>query len=143
MLPYTDDLSQAMIDLLQVETDVATEVIKKKGSEGEAMERDETDGDHDQAAAPPGDNDHLTANPRYPPLKRAALHLLGRLVRSTIREVDDDNPVIPFSTDFLRRARITLGYVASTDKDNVTRVMAREVRDDIASFELSLLGQDT
>ena len=143
MLPYSDDLSQAMVDLLQVESEpgrVAASTPNKDTQESMGPVKD--NGNENPGAEPTGDNDHLTANPRHPPLKRAAIHLLGRLVQSTLRELDDEAHVVPFSANFLTRARITLGYVASTDQDNVTRAMAREVRDEITAFESRLLGQD-
>ncbi|EAU84761.2 hypothetical protein CC1G_00280 [Coprinopsis cinerea okayama7 len=141
MLPYIEDLGQSMVDLLQVETQGANESAAPPPSKNE--KNDEGNNEQDDSRRPPGDNDHLATNPKYPPLRRAALHLLGLLIRSTTRNLDDDNPVIPFSGNLMKRARLTLGYVASTDQDGVARAMAREIKEEMATFEAHLLGHET
>ncbi|TFK28768.1 hypothetical protein FA15DRAFT_633184 [Coprinopsis marcescibilis] len=133
MAPYIEDLAQGMIDMLQVESRSAPDVTPTR--------EQQKDGEEAAPVKLLGDNDHLSADSKYPPLRRAGLHLLGLLVRSTIRGFEEDeHSVIPFSGNFVQRARITLGYVASTDNDTVVRVMAREIREELLALESSVLG---
>ena len=45
-----------------------------------------------------------------------------------------------FNRDLLKRARITLGYIASTDQDNIVRVMAREAVEELEELERTVVG---
>ncbi|KAF6762641.1 hypothetical protein DFP72DRAFT_876446 [Ephemerocybe angulata] len=145
MLPYTEDLAQGMIDLLQVESRPTPLMPKAKEalkSEEETKPQDAT-GDEsilEEVEKQAGDNDHLTANSKYPPLRRAALHLLALLIRSSAQAIEDGHQIMPFSVAFVKRAHLTLGYISGTDDDSVVRVMAREVNEELSSFESYLVG---
>ncbi|TEB30240.1 hypothetical protein FA13DRAFT_579051 [Coprinellus micaceus] len=139
MLSYTEYLAQGMIDLLQIESRSA---LNLGSNEEKKAELGKGDGDEEtEEASPSGDNDHLTADSKYPPLRRAALHLLALLIRATAKATDDGNIILPFSATLVKRAHITLEYIAATDDDTVVRVMAREVNEELSSFEEYLVGQ--
>jgi hypothetical protein len=139
MISYTEDLAQGMIDLLQIESRSA---LNLRSNEEKKAELGKGDGDEEtEEARPSGDNDHLTTDSKYPPLRRAALHLLALLIRATAKATDDGNIILPFSATLVKRAHITLEYIAATDDDTVVRVMAREVNEELSSFEEYLVGQ--
>ena len=138
-LPYTEDLSQGMIDLVQVESR-STLVNPGKPAPQKMVAEEEDHKDGKAKSKHPGDNDHLSSDSTYPPLRRAALHLLTLLIRVTMRAMEDGHHILPFSGAFVRRAHITLGYIASTDDDSIARVMAREVNEELTSFEAYVLG---
>ncbi|KAF8076354.1 hypothetical protein FPV67DRAFT_413223 [Lyophyllum atratum] len=124
MLPYTADLAEAMIDILQIETVPA----KFKASTPE-------DGE------PTIESEPTSANPKFPPLRRAALHFLSLLIRETTKLVYDSSfGGSPFPAGFMKRAKATLGYVASTDDDNIARVMAREADEGLNQLNLAIMG---
>ena len=103
-------------------------------------ERNENGGAQEDATPEPiGDNDHLSVNPSYPPFRRAGIHLLGLLIRATVRLLDEGQLISPFSGAFVKRAHITLSYAAATDVDAIVRVMAREVNEELTSLEPHLL----
>ena len=139
MLSYTEDLAQGMIDLLQIESRSALNA--RPNEPGERCGKGDAEGEDNSGTKPAGDNDYLTSDPRYPPLRRAALHLLALLIRATAQAINDGNIILPFSAAFVKRARITLGYVAATDDDTVVRVMARETNEELSWFEEYLVGQ--
>ncbi|KAJ7047394.1 hypothetical protein C8F04DRAFT_935919 [Mycena alexandri] len=114
LIPYVTDLSEAMIDLLQIES-----------SSNVSTESD--------------DNNPLSANSKLPPFRRAALHFLGLLIRETTRQIYE-SAHIEFSNRSFKRIRTTLGYVASTDGDMVVRVMAREAVEGLGELEEAMLG---
>lgn len=91
---------------------------------------------------PPTMDAHPTvANPKSPPLRRAALHFLTLLIRACISRVYDKGPAGMLIPDAqTTRARTTLGYVASTDEDAVVRVMAREAREGLGQLSSALVG---
>ena len=161
LFPYVADLFGGMVDLLQLESVPATFPLPKKPTEpnpdeqeigtgsGRAKvedhhERDENDGE--TGATPQSlpvtmDNHPMLANPKFPPLRRAALHFLTLLIRACISRVYDmgsTGMLIP--NTHITRARTTLGYVASTDEDAVVRVMAREAREELGQLSNALLG---
>lgn len=134
MVSYTEDLAQGMVDLLQIES--RSTLNSKPKAQTHTGPEDERKGDGaEQETRLPGDNGYLTTDPKCPPLRRAALHLLALLIRATAKAIDDGNVILPFSVAFIKRAHITLGYVAATDDDGVVRVMAREVNEELSSFE--------
>ncbi|KAJ7179134.1 hypothetical protein C8R46DRAFT_1187560 [Mycena filopes] len=114
LIPYVTDLSEAMIDLLQIESssNISTE------SE---------------------DNNPVSANSKLPPFRRAALHFLGLLIRESTRQIYE-SARIEFSSRSFKRIRTTLSYVAATDGDMVVRVMAREAVEALAELQEAMLG---
>jgi len=119
-IPYASDLSEAMIDLLQVESMPETPKPHEQGSESTNK------GKEDQLKATKDSQSTLTDS-KHPSLRRAALYFLGLLIRaSTAGVYDSGYHGQTFSGSQVKRAKTTLAYVASTDKDNVVRVMARE-----------------
>lgn len=117
MLPYVTDLANAMIDLLQIET-----VPTQPQSSRNAVDED--------VPATTMDTEPLSVNPKFPPFRRAALHFLSLVIRETTKQAYDSSFERPlFPVQVLNRAKTTLSYVASTDEDNIVRMMAREARD--------------
>jgi len=138
MLPYVQDLSLGLIDLLQVET-VPEKPTVKLSKEAESLEEEEPTPVHH----PSMDSEPTARNSKFPPLRRAALHFLSLLIRASTKLAYDDNnsnttDIFPRSTS--QRANITLGYIASTDEDNVVRIMAREARESLEQLQRALLG---
>ncbi|KAL5529962.1 hypothetical protein ACEPAF_6219 [Sanghuangporus sanghuang] len=86
-----------------------------------------------------------TANPKFPPLRRAALHFLSLLLRAhAARGYEGDHGpgrgiVIPSGPE-LKRAETVLVYVSMTDEDRVARVMAREAAEFLQQLRNALLG---
>ncbi|KAJ6599093.1 hypothetical protein DFH09DRAFT_24467 [Mycena vulgaris] len=113
LVPYVTDLSEAMIDLLQIES---------------------------TSAAPESEDTNPTStDSKLPPFRRAALHFLGLLIRETTRQIYDSSR-IEFSSRLLKRIRTTLTYVAGTDGDMIVRVMAREAVDGLSDLEEARMG---
>lgn len=107
LIRYLENLSEGMVDLLQVESP------KSHTTEEEDM-----------------NEDPISKSSKLPPLRRAALHFLQVLIKeSTLLLYESPEQDALLSEAFLRRARITLGYLASTDPDQVVRVMAREAEE--------------
>jgi len=137
MLPYVQDLSLGLIDLLQVETVPEKPTIKLSKEEESQEEEEATPVD------PSMDSEPTARNSKFPPLRRAALHFLSLLIRASTKLAYDDNSsttadIFPRST--FQRADITLRYIASTDEDNVVRVMAREARENLEQLQQALIG---
>ncbi|KAI0058878.1 hypothetical protein BV25DRAFT_1829628 [Artomyces pyxidatus] len=148
LLPYAADLSGAMLDLLQIESVRISASIPARPRD--AQDKPETDiGSKDEEIStdsgrgvPSMDTDPLAANSKFPPLRRAALHFLALLVRAyTVRAYGGDNADGAGVLEFpVRRAKITLGYVASTDADAVVRNMAQEVVEAVGVLEKAIIG---
>jgi len=116
-IPYAVDLSEAMIDLLQIESLPEITKLHMQQTEEEA----ETQLQGTMAFQP------VSTDPKLPPLRRAALHFLAQLFRASTAGIYDSG----YQGHLLlgsqaKRMKTTLAYIASTDKDNVMRVMARE-----------------
>ncbi|CAA7259732.1 unnamed protein product [Cyclocybe aegerita] len=132
MLPYVEDLCQALIDLLQVEgvSSRFARTVDEKGS--------------DETQLPSSmDLDPTSKNPKFPPLRRAALHFLSLLIRSTTKNAHDEGDAVTslvFSPSTLKRVNSTLGYISSTDEDNIVRVMARETKENLEQLQRAVLG---
>jgi hypothetical protein len=123
-----------MIDLLQVESIPATPKPHKQGSEST------NEGEEDQLKATMDSQSTLTDS-KHPSLRRAALHFLALLIRaSTAGVYDSGYQGQTFSASQAKRAKTTLAYVASTDKDNVVRVMAREAIEAMARLNEAIIG---
>ncbi|KAJ7682824.1 hypothetical protein DFH06DRAFT_306273 [Mycena polygramma] len=114
LTPYVTDLSEAMVDLLQIETSSTTPTESE-------------------------DTNPISADPKLPPFRRAALHFLGLLIRETTKQIYDASQ-IEFSNRLFKRMRTTLAYVSATDGDMVVRVMAREVGEGLSELEEARLG---
>ena len=85
------------------------------------------------------------ANPKFPPLRRAALHFLALLLRAQTARVYNASRapslgiVLPSASE-MKRAETVLGYVSVTDEDSVVRVMAREATELLQQLRNALLG---
>ncbi|KAG6919413.1 hypothetical protein DXG01_006296 [Tephrocybe rancida] len=123
MLPYAVDLASAMLDILQLE------FVSIKSTSG------------DDSEAPSMDSEPLSANAKFPPLRRAALHFLVLMVRETTKQVYESSfGVELFPDTFVRRANTILGYIASVDRDSIVRVMAREAVEDLDQLSKAMFG---
>ena len=153
LFPYATDLFGGMVDLLQLESVPTTSPPPKKPAEPSEPKPDNQEGgkgsrsmkveddserggrgkgsDPTLRPPPPTMDTHPTVtDPKFPPLRRAALHFLTLLIRECISRVYDMGSTGMLIPDaYLIRARATLGYVASTDEDAVVRVMAREAKE--------------
>ncbi|KAN0132796.1 hypothetical protein V8E53_009467 [Lactarius tabidus] len=132
LLPYAHDLTNAMLDLLQVEGNASAR----------AADADPPPTDAETAASM--DSEPTAADARFPPFRRASLHFLGVLVRAYTQRASPSSSSgnIPLNDDDfpVRRATATLGYVAATDADAVVRVMAREVGEAVRALERARVG---
>ncbi|KAG9219333.1 hypothetical protein CCMSSC00406_0001743 [Pleurotus cornucopiae] len=129
LIPYTVDLADSMIDLLQLESVSNTQPPKPTKPEQDVPP--EPQRSHDTM-----DDQPTSTNTKFPPLRRAALHFLAILARATTKLVYDG--VLerqPFPPRLIQRVKTTLAYVASVDKDNIVRVMAREAGEYLAQLE--------
>ncbi|KAF7355296.1 RTP1-C1 domain-containing protein [Mycena sanguinolenta] len=111
LIPYVTDLSEAMVDLLQIETSSTT-------------------------LAESEDSNPTSANSKLPSFRRAALHFLGLLIRETTRQVYDSYSE---SGMVFKRIRTTLAYISATDSDTVVRVMAREAVEALSELENAMI----
>ncbi|KAJ7276373.1 hypothetical protein B0H12DRAFT_1041351 [Mycena haematopus] len=108
LIPYVTDLSEAMVDLLQIQSSSTT-------------------------LAESEDTSPTSANSKLPSFRRAAVHFLGLLIRETTRQVYDSSHY-ELGTVF-KRIRTTLAYISATDSDTVVRVMAREAVEALSELE--------
>lgn len=142
ILPYAADLSEAMIDLVQVETVSATQRRKQTPVET-VPDEGPTSGEEAEPPAPPTmDSQPTSTNAKFPPLRRAALHFLSLLIMACISRLYEsaDGEGLAFPQQLVRRAKTTLGYVAATDADAVVRVMARETLEALDQLAEALVG---
>ncbi|KAI5118985.1 hypothetical protein M0805_001124 [Coniferiporia weirii] len=89
------------------------------------------------------DNQPTAANPRFPPLRRAALHFLSLLVRALTARAYEGEGVGPGTNVpglLMKRGGIVLGYVSATDEDGVVRVMAREAAEQLEQLRKAVVG---
>ncbi|KAI0036174.1 hypothetical protein K488DRAFT_41568 [Vararia minispora EC-137] len=127
LLPYIADLTDAMVHLLQIETvrignDIAEDSI----------------GPDD---VPTMNNAPTATNPKFPPFRRASLHFLALLVRAYTRRAYEDPKATVFLGEFpTERIATTLRYIAGTDADNITRVMARELIEALHDADRAQVG---
>ncbi|KAK0243048.1 hypothetical protein EDD85DRAFT_877845, partial [Armillaria nabsnona] len=114
---YFQDLVGGMIDLLQLESVQTEEEDREKGM----------------------DDNPTKADSKFPPMRRAAVRFLGVLLREATKAIYNDEDVgyerRIWQADVLRRAKVTLGYLAATDGDGVVKVMAREVGEQLQQLE--------
>lgn len=144
LLPYAHDIAHAMLDLLQIEG-------ARASAQGQQHSASPTDANSNLPSQPPTasmDSQPTTADPTFPPFRRASLHFLGILVRAYTRRAyaGSSDPSVSGSSNPLldefpvRRAVTTLGYIAATDADAVVRVMAGEVGDAVLTLERALVS---
>jgi len=126
LLPYSNDLSEAMVDLLQTESVPAA-------NRGRTPPEDDPKGESQPTTT---DSQPMSINSKLPPLRRAALHFLSLLFRATAAHAHDSPLTQSFS---MKRAKVTLAYVASTDEDMVVRVMAQEAVEELKQLGESIL----
>ncbi|KAF9259487.1 hypothetical protein L218DRAFT_963519 [Marasmius fiardii PR-910] len=121
LLPFFGDLSDGILDLIQLETQTTEDVSSM-------------------------DDEPTSKNSKLPPLRRAALHFMSLLLKGTVENIYDTSfGRSLFPTDLIRRTRIILSYVSDTDADAVVRVMAREALElskqlEYAMFDPSAVG---
>ena len=133
MLRYINDLATAMIDLFQVEI-VTTMQSPPKGGDGGARKAEKHEGTEALDSKP------TAIDPKLPPLRRAALHFWTTLLNQLTHAIYDGTMVERLPAALLKRAKVTLGYIASTDEDGIARVMAREASEAIDQFNKATLG---
>ena len=146
MLPYVEDLSTAMIDLLQIESmpfahdhkpNIKTPTNPRK-TDSEPFEDSEPTEELQTM-----DSNPTSKNPKFPPLRRAAIHFLSLLIQAATRQLYDQ-PGTDLSVIFPRilfdRLKVTLGYISSSDVDNVVRLMAREATESLKQLQQAVLG---
>jgi len=139
MFPYVEDLSAAMIDLLQIESvPFAHDHKPKIKTPTNLRENDSEPSEEPQTM----DSNPTSKNPKFPPLRRAAIHFLSLLIQVATRQLYDQ-PGTDVSAIFPRilfdRLRITLGYVSSSDADNVVRLMAGEATEGLKQLQQAIL----
>ncbi|OCH90959.1 hypothetical protein OBBRIDRAFT_558927 [Obba rivulosa] len=143
LIPYMVDLTEGMLDLLQVETVRAPPQTKSASTNAPAQDF-ETSSDSESEPKPPTtmDAQPTSMNPKFPPMRRAALHFLSLLIRASTKRVyesdGEESIVIPVRT--VNRAKTTLGYIAVTDEDSVVRVMAREAVEELDQLKEAVVG---
>ena len=144
VLPYVEDLSTAMIDLLQVESvpfahdhkpDIKTP-INPRENDSVPFEGEPT------TELRSMDSDPTSKNPKFPPLRRAAIHFLSLIIQAATKQLYDQ-PLTDISMLFPRtlldRLKVTLGYISSTDVDNVVRLMASEAMEGLRQLQQAVL----
>ncbi|KDQ64472.1 hypothetical protein JAAARDRAFT_116363 [Jaapia argillacea MUCL 33604] len=112
LLPFASDLCSGVIDLLQLENVPMAPPAKS------ADEESGSSGPSSMDAQP------TSTYSKFPPFRRAALHFFTLFLRASL----------------VQRAKVTLGYVAASDQDDVVRVMAREANEDLGDLERLIVG---
>ncbi|KAF8639852.1 hypothetical protein AX17_001107 [Amanita inopinata Kibby_2008] len=135
ILPYIVDLSEVMVDLLQVEG-----VSTKNTPREPHKSADSSVNGGIEVPTPTMDSQPTSVNSKFPPLRRAALHFLSLLIRSMTQELYEKSASLHVPGSLLRRAKTTLAYVSFTDEDAVVRVMAREAGDSLQQLQQAILG---
>jgi hypothetical protein len=118
-----------MIDLLQTETvPAASQTLTSPKDEQKDEIRPEVT----------MDSQPLSTSAKLPPFRRAALHFLALLLRATPAHLTDSSSIQSMLP--MKRAKVTLSYIASTDEDTVVRVMAQETLDEIKNLGQAMIG---
>lgn len=133
VLGYIDDVAASMIDFLQVEMVPTVRSLPKDGDE-ETRKAEEYEGTEVLDSKP------TVVDPKLPPLRRAALHFWTSLLHELTRATYDGATIKRLPTAVLKRAKVTLGYIASSDEDGIVRVMAREANEAIDQLNKATLG---
>lgn len=113
---YWNDLISGMLDLLQLETSTVEEEDATKGMDANPTKKD-----------------------KFPPLRRAALHFMGLLIKETTQSLYEGGTVLTLDKEVRRRAALTLGYLSATDGDGVVKIMAREVNEALTELEAAFV----
>ncbi|CAL1711574.1 unnamed protein product [Somion occarium] len=137
LLPYTTELIEAMIDLLQIES-----VPVKPSAPHAGPEKQFDMPAEKETSKATVDTQPTAANSKFPPLRRAALYFLSMLTRAYIEQMSDVCTRVTYilPAPLVRRAKLTVGYVAVTDEDSVVRVMAKEVLEGFDGIDEGMLG---
>ena len=126
------DLVNTMIDLLQIET------VQSK-SRNSILEKDA-----ETTEIPDLDAEPTSKVPKVPAFRRAAAQFLLLVVRQTIKQVYESTfETSPVPIGLLKRAKITLSYVASTDEDNSFRKISGEASEELGQLQEALIGIST
>ncbi|KAL7282291.1 hypothetical protein ACG7TL_003761 [Trametes sanguinea] len=141
VLPYSIELADAMIDLLQVESVPAAPRKPEPKSDSETK-ADESSKKEAPPPPPTMDAQPTSTNSKFPPLRRAALHFLSILANACTARIYETGHAdgFLFPPGLLKRAKTTLGYIAATDADDVVRVMARETMEALDQLAEAVLG---
>lgn len=165
MLAYIEDLAGSMIDLLQIESNPIPQQLPEGKKTANVQQPDSKNKDSNaereaeallsegvqpsRAAGKGGLEQPLTMdeaptlnNSKSPPLRRAALHFLSLLTKEATQHVYESTSPrnIFLSQQLISKALVTLGYIASTDEDDVVRMMAREVKEQLVDLQRAKLG---
>ena len=148
LLPYSEDVFEALVDLLRVEMVPMFQKTSKTLHESHptlpesASPKEKREHKETSASTPTMDSQPTVANPKFPPLRRAALHFLSLLTRAFTSQILESSSlgtfVIPDAA--MKRARNVIGYIAVADEDSVVRVMAGETLEGLERLSGALLG---
>jgi hypothetical protein len=149
LLPHLYTLADACLTLLSLESQPLKRRSEKKQQPEADGEQDTDDDDIDSVAAIRTEEElksvrklvgydesaePLSKDPKHPSFRRAAILFLGLLHRSMSAAVLDNATVYNEAhvlTEIAQRARVVLGYVASTDEDGLVRFQAGQVLDEL------------
>jgi len=130
-----------MIDLLQIESvPLAHDHKLKNTTPTNLTENGSEPSGNDEPQTM--DSNPTSKNPKFPPLRRAAIHFLSLLIQTTTRQLYDQPGTdisVVFPRMFFDRLRITLGYISSSDADNVVRLMARDATEGLKQLQQAVL----
>ena len=139
MLPYVEDLSTAMIDLLQIESVFFAPKTSLKTPTN--LRENDSEPCEDTEEPQTMDSNPTSKDPKFPPLRRAAIHFLSLLIQAATRQLYDqpgtDVSVI-FPRILFNRLRVILEYVSSSDADHVVRLMAREATEGLEQLQQAI-----
>lgn len=142
MLPYVEDLSTATIDLLQIESVPFAHDHKPNIKTPINPRENDSEDSEPTEDLQTMDSNPTSKNPKFPPLRRAAIHFLSLLIQAATRQLYD-RPGTDISVIFPRilfdRLKVTLGYISSSDVDNVVRLMAREATEGLKQLQQAVL----
>jgi hypothetical protein len=139
MLPYVEDLSTAMIDLLQIESVPFAHDHKSKIKTPTNNDSEDSEPTEESQSM---DSNPTSKNSKFPPLRRAAIHFLSLLIQAATRQLYDrpgTDVSVMFSRILFDRLKVTLGYVSSSDVDGVVRLMAREATEGLTQLQQAIL----
>lgn len=129
MLPWSNDLTSGIIDLLQTES-VAYRPSTTRVSDTPKSESPEIDGPvgdprlKEDDSIPP-----LAISPKIPTLRRAALHFISLLLRAAVERMYSSSGMTTeefFDTTLVERLSTVVDYVWVTDQDGIARAQAEE-----------------
>ncbi|KAF8524594.1 hypothetical protein BU17DRAFT_74714 [Hysterangium stoloniferum] len=165
---YMEALWDTCIELIQLES-VAAKCDKKRAKEPDTVPQVTTEGDEGslpETSKPSTrqldlmDTNPTTVDSKAAPLRRSALHLFSQVLRANIKRLYDAAPdftslpqvtldagrhgrmggEMPVSSVLLKRSSTVLSYVAATDEDGVTKVMASEASELVKQYKEAVMG---